>query len=70
MRNCGLKNPAGTLIIDLITRNKSILIFDVKNNDGISKHFLDHIQKLLGDNTEKEELKKKLSAKDIIKNLK
>lgn len=70
MRNCGLKDPAGALIIDLITRNNSDLIFDVKNNEGISKHILEHIQKLMGDNAENIEMKQKITAKDVIKNLK
>lgn len=48
MQHCGVSDPDADLIIALLKQNKSILIFDVKHNEALSKHRSDQIKQMLG----------------------
>lgn len=48
MQNCGLTDVGGRAIIECLEMNKTLIMFDIKHNDKISEHLLNHVRRQLG----------------------
>lgn len=72
MQNCGLTDDGGRSIIDFLNFNKTMIVFDVRNNEKLSENVLNYIRKQFGMEPEEDydangEIKKKSSKVEIIK---
>lgn len=48
LQNCGLTDNSAELLIECLNLNKTLLVINLRENDEIATHFLDHIKMILG----------------------
>lgn len=67
MQNCGLTDLGGHSIIDCLKCNKTLNLFDIRNNEKLTENTLNHIRQQLGMEPEEFEVNNvtnsKISAK-------
>lgn len=48
MQDCGLTDQGGQSIIECLQYNKTLVLFDIRNNNKLTENTLNHIRRQLG----------------------